>query len=296
METIGFIGLGNLGSPMAQNIQWAGYPMVVHDVREGATRPLLDGGARLAASPDEVASLSDVTFASVPGPNEVEEVALGPHGVLAGIKEGGVYVDLSTSRPSLIRQIGTTFLEKGAHVVDAPVLTTPADAANRHVVVLPSGEKEVCDKLLALFESFADKVVYQGSLGMGSICKLVNNMMTLAVRQVVAEGLTLGMKADLELPALMDAGSRGLLSYQRKRLEETVFLGTFEPPSFRQALARKDIGLAAELGRELEVPLPVVNLVEQLAIQCSNRGWGDLDTHVIYRLQEEAADVEVRSP
>ena len=102
METIGFIGLGNLGSPMAQNIQKAGFPMVVYDIREGATRPLLEGGARLAAAPDEVASLSEVTLTSLPGPKEVEEVALGPHGVLNGINEGSIYVDLSTSRPSLI--------------------------------------------------------------------------------------------------------------------------------------------------------------------------------------------------
>ena len=237
METIGFIGLGNLGSPMAQNIQKAGFPMVVYDVREVATRSLLDGGARLAASPNEVASLSNVTLTSVPGPKEVEEVVLGPHGVLKGIREGSIYVDLSTSNPSLIREIGRTFQEKGAHVLDAPVLTSPADAANRRVIVMPSGEREVYDKLRRLFESFADKVVYQGSLGMGSICKLVNNMMTLAVRQVVAEGLTLGMKAGLELPALMEAGSRGVLGHQSEGLERTVFLGQFEPPSFRQALA-----------------------------------------------------------
>ena len=296
METIGFIGLGNLGSPMAENIQKAGFPMVVYDIQEGATRPLLEGGARLAAAPDEVASLCDVTLTSVPGPKEVEEVALGPHGVLNGIKKGGVYVDLSTSRPSLIREIGRRFQAKGASVLDAPVLTSPADAENRQVVVMPSGEREVYDKLRPLFESFADKVVYQGSLGMGSICKLVNNMMTLAVRQVVAEGLTLGMKAGLDLPALMEAGSRVVLGHQREGLERTVFRGRFEPPSFRQALARKDIGLANELGRELSVPLPVANLVEQISIQVGNRGWGDLDTHVIYRLQEEAAGVEVRSP
>ena len=295
METIGFIGLGNLGSQMAQNIQKTGFPMVVYDLQEGATRPLLEGGARLAASADEVASLSDVTLTSVPGPREVEEVALGPHGVLKGIREGSIYVDLSTSRPSLIQQIGRAFQEKGAHVLDAPVLASPASAANREVIVMPSGEREVYEKLRPLFESFADRVVYQGSLGMGSTCKLVNNMITLAVRQVVAEGLTLGMKAGLDLPALMEAGSRGILGHQREGLERTVFRGQFDPPSFRQALARKDIGLANELGRELNVPLPVANIVEQLSIQCTNRGWGDLDTHIIYRLQEDAAGVEVRS-
>ena len=295
METIGFIGLGNLGTAIAQNIQNAGYPMVVYDIREGATKPLLKEGSRLAGAPDEVASLSDVTFTSLPGPREVEDVTLGLHGVVNGIKEGGIYVDLSTSRPSLIRRIGEIFEEKSVKVLDAPVLTSPATAADRQVVVMPSGDREVYQKLRPLFDSFADTVVYQGPLGMGSTCKLVNNMITLAVRQVVAEGLTLGVKAGLDLDSLMEAGNRMVLGHQEEGLRKTVFRGQFDPPSFRQALARKDIGLANELGRELSVPMPVANLVEQISIQIGNRGWGDMDTHVIYRLQEEMAGVEIRS-
>ncbi|MCH2318112.1 MAG: NAD(P)-dependent oxidoreductase [SAR202 cluster bacterium] len=295
METIGFIGLGNLGTAIAQNIQNAGYPMVVYDIREGATKPLLNEGSRLAGAPDEVASLSDVTFTSLPGPREVEDVTLGLHGVVNGIKEGGIYVDLSTSRPSLIRRIGEIFEEKSVKVLDAPVLTSPATAADRQVVVMPSGDREVYQKLRPLFDSFADTVVYQGPLGMGSTCKLVNNMITLAVRQVVAEGLTLGVKAGLDLDSLMEAGNRMVLGHQEEGLRKTVFRGQFDPPSFRQALARKDIGLANELGRELNVPMPVANLVEQISIQIGNRGWGDMDTHVIYRLQEEMAGVEIRS-
>ena len=294
MQTVGFIGLGNLGTPMARNIQRAGFPMVVFDVNEGATRPLLEGGARLAAFPGEVAAASEVILSSVPGPPEVEQVALGTEGIVSGIGEGDVYVDLSTSRPSLIREIASVFEGKGAHVLDAPVLTSPAAAENREVIVMPSGDREVFEGLLPMFEAFADKVVYQGELGMGSACKLVNNMITLAVRQVVAEGLTLGMKAGLDLEALMEAGSRMILGTQREGLERTVFRGEFEPPSFRQALARKDIALANELARELSIPMPVANIVEQVAIQCGNRGWGDMDTHVIYRLQEIAAGVEIR--
>jgi 3-hydroxyisobutyrate dehydrogenase len=231
----------------------------------------------------------------LPGPREVEDVTLGLHGVVNGIKEGGIYVDLSTSRPSLIRRIGEIFEEKSVKVLDAPVLTSPATAADRQVVVMPSGDREVYQKLRPLFDSFADTVVYQGPLGMGSTCKLVNNMITLAVRQVVAEGLTLGVKAGLDLDSLMEAGNRMVLGHQEEGLRKTVFRGQFDPPSFRQALARKDIGLANELGRELNVPMPVANLVEQISIQIGNRGWGDMDTHVIYRLQEEMAGVEIRS-
>ena len=295
MQTVGFIGLGNLGTPMAQNIRRAGFPMVVYDVQEGATRALLEGGARLAMSPGEVADISDVILSSVPVPAEVEEITLGRDGILSGLKPGDVYVDLSTSRPSLIRRIDSAFEAKGAHVLDAPVLASPADAADRQVIVMPSGDKEVYEQLLPVFEAFADKVVYQGDLGNGSVCKLVNNMITLAVRQVVAEGLTLGMKAGLDLDALMEAGSRGILGSQREGLERTVFAGKFAPPSFRHALARKDISLANALARELGVPIAVANVVEQVSIECGKRGWGDMDTHVIYRLQEEAAGVEIRS-
>ena len=295
METIGFIGLGNLGTPMAQNIQKAGYSMVVYDVREGATKTLLEGGARLAASPEEVAGLCDVTFTSVPGPKEVEEVGVGSHGVLAGINEGAVYVDLSTSRPALIQQMGTMFRKKGAHVLDAPVLSSPAHAAGRQVIVMPSGDREVVERLRPIFDAFADKVVYAGELGMGTVCKLVHNMTSITVQEVVAEALTLGVKAGLELSVILDSGSRGIVGSMQDRLAPTVFRGEFESPSFTLALARKDIGLATELGREKNVPLPVVNLIEQIMMQAMNRGWGEKDRTVAILLQEEAAGVKVRS-
>ena len=139
METIGFIGLGNMGGGMSANIQRAGYPMVVYDLREEVTRPLLEGGARLANSPSEVAHLSDVTFTSLPGPKEVEAVATGPEGILEGIRPGGVYVDLSSSRPTLIRQLEPVFRQKGVHVLDAPVSGGKSGAASGNLAVMVGG-------------------------------------------------------------------------------------------------------------------------------------------------------------
>ena len=295
MKNIGFIGLGNLGTPLAKNIRKAGFTMTVYDANEAATRSLVKTGARPAGSPRQVAAVSDVILSCVPGPREVEQIALGPDGILSGVGPGDIYVDLSTSRPSLIRRIGKAFAEKRAHVLDAPLLASPADAENRHVILMPSGDKNICEQLLPLFEAFADKIVYQGELGMGSVCKLVNNMITLSVRQVVAEGLTLGIKAGLDLDALMQAGSRGILGSQREGLKRTVFLGKYHPPSFRQALARKDIALANQLARELNVPMPVANLVEQIAIQCTNQSWQDMDTHIIYHHQEQLSNTQIRS-
>src|SRR5918911_3501410 len=109
MQTVGFIGLGNMGSGMAGNIQQAGYPLVVYDTRPEAMGPFLEREARPARSPAEVARLSDVTFSSLPGPQEVEDVAVGAQGVIEGINPGGIFVELSTSRPTLIRQIEPLF-------------------------------------------------------------------------------------------------------------------------------------------------------------------------------------------
>ena len=299
METVGFIGLGNMGGGMAGNIQKAGYPMVVFDIREEVVKPFLDGGARLASSPAEVARLSDVILTSLPGPREVEQVATGPVGVLEGINPGGIYVDLSTSRPTLIREIEPKFRQKGCHVLDAPVSGGKSGAATRNLAVMVGGEREIFERIKPLLDAFGDKVFYAGSIGAGSVAKLVHNMIGHGVRQAIAEGLTLGVKAGVEPEALWQCvrrGSLGRMSGLHEGIARTVFRGEFEPASFSLALSRKDVGLATDLGREFNVPMPLANLVEQIAIEGMNRGWGDKDSSVTFLLQEEQAGVEVRAP
>ena len=295
METIGFIGVGRMGSAMAQNIQKAGYSMVVHDAREEATRPLLEEGAKLATSPAEVAALCDVTFTSLPGPPQVEEVVDGRDGILEGIKEGAVYLDLSSCGPDLLRRLEPKFRQQGAHLMDTPVLSSPARAIDRSLIVMAGGERDVFERVQPLLEAFADKVVYTGGLGTACICKLVNNMMSFAMQQLVAEGLTLGLQAGVELDVLMDTGSRGLLGTRSEGLSQTVFRGQFQPPSFTLALALKDVALATQLGRENNVPMRMANLAEQILRQGVNRGWAEDDYTKAFLLQEEAAGVEVRS-
>ena len=299
METVGFIGLGNMGSGMSRNIQRAGYPMVVYDIREEMTRPLLEGGARLASSPAEVAEQSDVTFTSLPGPREVEAVATGPSGVLDGIKPGGIYVDLSTSRPTLIRQIEPMFRQKGAHVLDAPVSGGKTGAATRNLAVMVGGEQEIYERIKPLLDAFGDKVFYAGSVGAGSVCKLVHNMIGHGIRQAIAEGLTLGVKAGVDAESLWECvrrGSVGRMNGLHEALPRTVFQGSFEPPSFALGLARKDIGLATELAKEFNVPMPIANLAEQISIQGMNRGWGIWIAMSPSCYRRSNPGVEVRAP
>jgi len=298
METVGFIGLGNMGGGMSVNIQKAGYPMVVYDLREEAAKPLLEGGARLANSPAEVASLCDITLTSLPGPREVESVSTGPEGVLEGMKPGGIFIDLSTSRPTLIREIEPRFRQKGCHVLDAPVSGGKSGAASGNLAVMVGGEREIFDRVKPILDAFGDKVFYAGEIGAGSVAKLVHNMIGHGVRQAIAEGLTLGVKAGVEAEALWECirrGSLGRMSGLHEGIARTVFQGEFDPASFALELSRKDIGLATDLGREFNVPMPVANLAEQIAIQGMNRGWGGRDSSVTFLLQEEQAGVEVRA-
>ncbi len=299
MENIGFIGLGNMGGGMSLNIQKAGYPMVVYDLREEVTRPLLEGGARLANSPAEVSSLSDVTFTSLPGPKEVEAVATGADGVLEGIRPGSIYVDLSSSRPTLIRELEPIFRQKGAHVLDAPVSGGKSGAASGNLAVMVGGDREVFESIKPILDSFGDKVFYAGGIGAGSICKLVHNMIGHSVRQAIAEGLTLGVKAGVEPEAVWECMRRGSLGRMRvlhEGLVRSMFRGEYEPASFALNLAYKDISLATELAREYDVPMPMTTLAEQIALQAMNRGWGDQDSSVTVVLQEEQSNQEVRAP
>ena len=299
METVGFIGLGNMGGGMAGNIQKAGYPMVVFDVREEATRPFLEAGARLGNSPADVASRSDVTLTSLPGPREVESVAVGAEGILEGINPGGIYIDLSTSRPTLIRELEVKFRAKGVHVLDAPVSGGKSGAQSRNLAVMVGGEREIFDRVKPLLDAFGDKVFYAGEIGAGSVAKLVHNMIGHGVRQAIAEGLTLGVKAGVDPEPLWECvrrGSLGRMNVLHEGVVRTLFRGEYEPPSFALELARKDIGLATDLGREFNVPMPVANLAEQIAIEAMNRGWGGMDSSVTIRLQEETSGVEVRAP
>ncbi len=299
METVGFIGLGNMGGGMSRNIQRAGYPMVVFDIREEMTRPLLEEGARLGSSPAEVAQASDITFTSLPGPREVEAVAMGREGVLEGIRSGSIYVDLSSSRPTLIRQIEPKFREKGAHVLDAPVSGGKSGAESGNLAVMVGGDRQIFEQIKPILDAFGDKVFYAGGIGAGSICKLVHNMVGHSVRQAIAEGLTLGVKAGVEPEAVWECMRRGSLGRMRvlhEGLVRTMFRGEFEPASFALNLAYKDISLATELAKEYDVPMPVTTLSEQIALQAMNRGWGDKDSSVTVLLQEEQANVEVRAP
>jgi|SRR5262245_11269743 len=299
METVGFIGLGNMGGPVAGHIQKAGYPMVVYDIRPETTRSFSARGALVADSPAAVARGSDVIITALPTPEDVENVARAPLGIVEGIKGGAIYVDISTSPPSLIRKLEPLFRDKGAFVLDAPVAPGQPGAERGIHEVMVGGEQEIFARVKPILRAFGDQILYAGPLGSGSICKLAHQMIGCSISQAIAEGLTLAVKAGVEPQAVWECVRRGMvgrmhvLHYQVPR---NVFRGEFDAATFPLKLLRKDLGLATQLGRELNVPLRMAHLAEQSLIEGINRGWGDKAAYTVtFQLQEEAANVEVRA-
>jgi 3-hydroxyisobutyrate dehydrogenase len=299
METVGFIGLGNMGGPVAGHIQRAGFPMVVFDLRDEAVRPFRERGAKVVDSACDLAQQSDVIITALPMPKDVEQVACGARGILAGIKPASVYIDISTSPPSLIRQFEPLFRAKGAFVLDAPVASGQPGAARGIHEVMVGGEKEIFDRVTPILRAFGDQVLHAGPLGSGSICKLVHQMMNCTISQVIAEGLTLGVKAGVETKALWECVRRGMVGRMHVlhvQVPQTVFRNDFETETFPLNLLRKDVGLATSLGREVNVPLRLANIAEQSLIEAVRRGWGDKSAYTVtFLLQEEAAKVEIRT-
>ena len=299
METVGFIGLGNMGGPVAGHIQRAGFPMVVYDLREEATRPFEERGAKVADSVAALARQSAVVITALPMPSDVEQVASGMNGILQGVRQNSIYIDISTSPPSLIRRLEPLFRAKGAFVLDAPVASGQPGAARGMHEVMVGGDKEIFARAEAVLRAFGDQVIHAGPLGSGSICKLVHQMVNSTISQSIAEGLTLGVKAGVDTQALWECVRRGMVGRMHVlhvQVPQTVFRNNFETETFPLKLLRKDVGLATALGRELNVPLRLANVAEQNLIEAANRGWGDKSAYTVtFLLQEEAANVELRA-
>jgi len=298
METIGFVGLGTIGGTVAGNIRKAEYPMMVYDIRPEAVQLAVAQGARAAVSAAEVARHCRMVFTSLPGPLEVQQVALGPTGLLHGIHENSLYVDLSSSDPDLIRRIESEFHAHGARVMDAPLIVGKNGIANKSVQVLASGSPEAFHEAKPILDSFGDTVVYTGALGTGTVIKLAHNLVRRGIGLAIGEGIVLGAKAGVDPELLWRCMHWGLdvqLNQLLKTFSETVFKGNYETPAnFGIGLSRKDVGLANQLGRRLNVPMPIAAWVEQIMIEAINRGWSDQSTASLFRLQEEAAGIEAR--
>ncbi len=296
---VGFIGLGNIGKPMAMNVVNAGHRTKVHDVRPEVATDLLEAGAVWAETPADAARGSDVVMGSLPGPLEVEAVVNGDQGVLDGAAEGSVYIDLATNSPSTVRKLHQICAERGVGFIDAPVSkgSGPDSADLGMLTVMVGGDADTLERVRPVLEAIANPelIFHCGSVGAGAICKLCNNLVSHTTFGVLAEALTVGLKAGVDLETLAAVMAAGSASSPKIGRYESVFDRDFDPAGF--AFVRsdaKDVRLATELAREVDVPADIAAAVDQKYVAAVAAGIGHLGGSAIVQVQEERARVELR--
>jgi 3-hydroxyisobutyrate dehydrogenase len=296
---VGFIGLGTMGASMASNLQKkGGHELVVNDVRREAAAPHLAAGAVWADTPCQVAEAAHVVFTSLPGPVEVEAVAIGPNGLIQGMRPGGALFDLSTNSPTLVRRLEALFKDKGFHVLDAPVSGGPKGAKSGKLALWVGGDRQVYDRYKPVLDAIGDQPYYVGPIGAGSVAKLVHNCAGYAMQTAFAEVFTMGVKAGVDPLTLWKAVRQGAGGRRRTfdGLADQFLPGTFDPPAFALKLAHKDVSLATALAREVGVPMRLANLTLEELTEALNRGWAQRDSRVAMLLQEERAGVQIAVP
>jgi 3-hydroxyisobutyrate dehydrogenase-like beta-hydroxyacid dehydrogenase len=295
---IGFIGVGNMGHAMAGHLLAAGHSLVVHDLRREAAATLLAAGAAWAESPRAAAAHSEIVATCLPGPSEMEAVALGPDGILEGLAAGAVYIDHTTNSPRLIRQIDAVVRARGAAMLDAPVSGGMEGARTRDLLVMVGGDGAVFERVRPVLDALAARVIYTGGIGNGSVCKLMHNCASFSLDLLLAECWTAGVKAGVMPETLVDVFRNAALGHMmslKVRLPATYLRGHFNA-RFALRLAHKDLALAVELGRAYGVPMRLSTLCEQELAAAMARGWGERDASIALTLQEERAGVQVRLP
>ena len=273
---VGFIGLGNMGNPMAASLLRAGHALRVHDLEQEKADNLLDAGASWASSPREAASDADAVLTSLPGPAAVEKVVLGEDGVFEGLASDTVFIDTSTGEPELIRRIAREGAARGIDVLDAPVSGGVFGARDATLTVFVGGPQAVFDRYEPLLRAVGETVVRMGDTGSGVATKLVNNLMMFINFIGACEGMAIGARAGIDPRKLIDAIRP---SMGQSRMMERCLTRFLDDQSLYSAvdLGVKDMHLGVELGRSLDVPLEIAPMVEELLRRFQDRGNAQAD-------------------
>jgi 2-hydroxy-3-oxopropionate reductase len=291
--TIGFIGLGIMGKPMARNLLKAGYPLVVHNRSRGAVDELSKEGAQPAARSQEVASRSEVVITMLPDSPDVELVYAGENGVFAGTKPGTLLIDMSSISPVVARKLAAEAERRGVDMLDAPVSGGEAGAIGATLSIMIGGKAAAVERAMPIFQVLGKNIVHVGDVGAGQVTKAANQMVVGTTIAIVSEALVLAAKAGVDPAKVRQAllggfaQSKILDAHGQKMLERNF------KPGFRIRLHEKDMKIALATGLEYGVPLMVSSTVAQMMTAMRSMGNGDLDHSGLVRLVEELAKKEL---
>jgi 2-hydroxy-3-oxopropionate reductase len=274
---------------MARNLMKAGYELVVYNRSRERTDELVQEGAEATGSPAEVGAACGTIITMLPDSPEVREVVTGEHGVLEGIGEGSLLVDMSTISPVVTEELAAEVAEKGAGMLDAPVSGGEPGAIEGTLSIMVGGSEENFERARPIFEILGDTVVHVGGVGAGQVVKACNQIVVALVIEAVSEALVLGSKAGVDPAKIIEVLSGGLAGNKVMEAKRNFFLEHNFDPGFRVELHHKDLGIALAAGREYGVALPVTALVGQMLEALLAKGRGDRDHSAILALVEDLA-------
>ena len=293
-EQIGFVGLGIMGRPMVRNLMKAGYSVTVYDIVSDAGEELASEGATPATSSDEVASKTDTIITMLPDSADSERAILGEGGVLAGAKKGSIIIDMSSIAPSMSQKIFQECSKEGVEMMDAPVSGGEPGAINATLAIMVGGKQEIFDQCYDLLSVMGSNVVLTGDIGAGNITKLANQIIVAANIEALSEAMVLAQKAGVDPERVFNAIRGGLAGSTVMEAKAPMMLDRNFRAGFRIRLHQKDLRNVLQTAQELNVPLPVTALLQQMLGSLVNDGEQDLDHSALLHFLEKLAHVEVK--
>lgn len=288
-ERVGYIGLGLMGKSIARNILKAGFPLTVHNRSRAAVEEMQAEGAAAAHSPRQVAESSDIVFTNLPDSPDVEQVVLGPGGVIEGARPGMVVVDNSTIKPESARRLAAALAEAGALALDAPVSGGDVGARQGTLAVMVGGPRATFDRVLPIFQAMGKTITYVGESGAGQVAKACNQVMVAAQMVAMGELLLLAQKAGVDPRRVVEAIRGGAAQCWTLDVKPPRLFSGERRPGFKAHMMHKDLAIVMDTARVYGMPLPAVAVHTQLFAAMLQRGMADLDNSAVIGVLEELA-------
>jgi 3-hydroxyisobutyrate dehydrogenase len=292
-ESIGFIGLGIMGGAMAANLLRAGFDLTVWNRTPSRAAPLAEAGAKMGQNPADVAARSAITFICVSDTPDVEEVILGPQGVMHGIRPGALVVDCSTISPSVTRAIAERLKEKGAHLLDAPVSGGSEGAAKGTLSIMVGGDAAQLERVMPALQAIGKTITHVGDQGAGQMAKLVNQILIVVTMQGIAEALLFAQAGGLDLEQTLAAVGGGAAGSWMLNNRGPQVIRRDWRPGFTIDLQQKDLRLALEAADQMGIPLPATAQVFQYYRALQQLGLGGEGNHALAKALERLAGSEI---
>jgi len=291
---IGFIGLGNMGLPMAMNIRRAGYPLIVWNRTIQRTETLAKMGAQIAPNPSELTRKSSIIFTMLPGPHEAREVILGkkdgPSSVIDNIQADKILVDMTTNLPDISKIIEKEARRKGGEMLDAPVSGSVKPATDGSLTILVGGKKAVLDKIRPILLTMGKNILHVGPIGSACTMKLVLNMHLATVMASFAESLAFGYKSGLEPSKILEVINNSIMKTYISEMKGLKVINHDWSTAFSLNLMSKDLELVEETANRVKAPIPITSIIKQIYDSCISNGKGEMDFSVVATKFEKMQD------